>query len=93
VWCAAADGASGVPTAQSVSCTKKDPGSSGSETASISMMWPGVKGLSGDVAAAMPPAAPDFQKFTSQEDMGKFLLVHYKIRTPKDLTSCEVCHR
>jgi hypothetical protein len=33
------------------------------------------------------------QKFTSQEDMGKFLVVHYNIRTPKDLTSCEVCHR
>jgi len=39
------------------------------------------------------PAAPAYQKFTSQEDMGKFLVVHYKIRTPKDLTSCEVCHR
>jgi hypothetical protein len=34
-----------------------------------------------------------YQKFTSQEDMGKFLVAHYNIRTPKDLTSCEVCHR
>ena len=33
------------------------------------------------------------QKFTSQEDLGHFLVDHYKIRTPKDLTSCEVCHR
>jgi hypothetical protein len=53
----------------------------------------GGKGLAGVVAAALPSAAPVFQKFTTQEDMGKFLLVHYKIRTPKDLTSCEVCHR
>ena len=53
----------------------------------------GVKGIAGDVSAALLPAAPVFQKFTSQEDMGHFLEVHYKIRTPKDLTSCEVCHR
>jgi len=25
--------------------------------------------------------------------MGHFLVEHYKIRTPKDLASCEVCHR
>jgi hypothetical protein len=25
--------------------------------------------------------------------LGHFLLDHYKIRTPKDLASCEVCHR
>jgi hypothetical protein len=53
----------------------------------------GVKGMAGDVSAALLPAAPVFQKFTSQEDMGHFLEVHYKIRNPKDLTSCEVCHR
>ena len=34
-----------------------------------------------------------YQKFTSQIDLGHFLEGHYKIRTPKDLTSCEVCHR
>jgi hypothetical protein len=93
VWCAAADGKSGVPTAQSVSCTQKDPGSAGSQMASMTMLGAGAKGLAGDVAAALPPAAPAYQKFLSQEDMGKFLVVHYKIRTPKDLTSCEVCHR
>jgi hypothetical protein len=91
VWCAAADGKSGVPTAQSVSCTVKEPGAASSEMASLTL--PGAKGVAGDVAAAMPPAAPSYQKFTSQEEMGKFLVVHYKIRTPKDLTSCEVCHR
>jgi hypothetical protein len=92
VWCAAAD-KSGAPTAQSVSCTQKNPGSGGSQVASLMLPGSGAKGLAGDVAAAMPPVAPVFQKFSSQEDMGKFLVVHYKIRTPKDLTSCEVCHR
>jgi hypothetical protein len=83
----------GLPTAQSVSCTAKNPGGAGSEMASLQLPGVGAKGVAGDVTAAMPPAAPAFQKFTSQEEMGKFLLVHYKIRTPKDLTSCEVCHR
>jgi hypothetical protein len=49
--------------------------------------------LAGDVAAATIPVAPVFKKFTSQEDLGHFLVDRYKIRTPKELTSCEVCHR
>jgi len=32
-------------------------------------------------------------KFTSQEDLGKFLTDKYHIRTPNELSSCEVCHR
>ncbi len=39
------------------------------------------------------PHCPEYEKFTSQDELGHFLLDHYKIRTPKDLTSCEVCHR
>jgi len=39
------------------------------------------------------PVAPVYQKFTSQDELGHFLAGHYKIRTPKDLSSCEVCHR
>jgi hypothetical protein len=35
----------------------------------------------------------NYQKFTSQDELGHFLVDHYKIRTPKDLSSCEVCHR
>jgi hypothetical protein len=53
----------------------------------------GAHGLAGDVAAAAMPVAPVFKKFTSQEELGHFLVDHYKIRTPKELTSCEVCHR
>jgi len=35
----------------------------------------------------------EYKKFTSQDEMGHFLVDHYKIRNPKDLASCEVCHR
>jgi len=94
VWCAAADNKSGVPTAQSVNCTTKDPSGAGPEVASLRFSTLGAKGLAGDVAAAtMPAAAPTYQKFISQEALGLFLVDQYKIRTPKDLTSCEVCHR
>ena len=93
VWCAAADGKAGVPTAQSVNCTTRNPGGADAEMASLELPATGAKGLAGDVAAAVPEVAPVYQKFTSQEDLGKFLVVHYKIRPPKDLSSCEVCHR
>jgi hypothetical protein len=92
VWCSAADDKTGVPTAQSVSCTTRDPAHTGVEVAQLRLPMADAKGLTGDVAAAMP-AAPPYQKFTSQDELGHFLLDHYKIRTPKDLTSCEVCHR
>jgi hypothetical protein len=94
VWCAAND-QPGVPTAQGVSCTTKDPsGAPGGAMASLQLPAAGARGIAGDVAAAtMPAATLNYQKFTSQEDLGKFLVVHYNIRTPKDLMSCEVCHR
>ena len=92
VWCAANDKA-GVPTAQSVSCTMKEQSGTGSEVASLNISGLGAKGLAGDVASAVPQVAPNYQKFTSQEGLGHFLEAHYKIRPPKDLTSCEVCHR
>jgi hypothetical protein len=34
-----------------------------------------------------------YQKFTGQDELGGFLVQHYKIRTPNELSSCEVCHR
>jgi Cytochrome c7 and related cytochrome c len=95
VWCSTTDNRAGVPTAQSVSCTTQDPSTTAeSEVASLQLPVTGSRGLTGDIAAAaMPAAAPVYQKFTSQDELGHFLLVQYKIRTPKDLTSCEVCHR
>jgi len=35
----------------------------------------------------------NYKKFTNQDELGHFLLAQYKIRTPRDLSSCEVCHR
>jgi hypothetical protein len=98
VWCAANAVNSGTPTAQSVGCTTQDPaaasGGADAQIASLQLPQSGAKGLAGDLAAtAMPAAAPSYQKFTNQKDMGLFLVAHYNIRTPKDLTSCEVCHR
>jgi hypothetical protein len=92
VWCAVGDEKSGVPTAQSVSCVAKDPGGAGPEVASLELPLGRVHGLAGDIEAALP-VAPVYKKFTSQDELGHFLLSHYKIRTPKELTSCEVCHR
>ena len=34
-----------------------------------------------------------YQKFSSQGELGSFLVEHYKIRKPNELASCEVCHR
>jgi hypothetical protein len=49
--------------------------------------------MASDVTAASMTVAPVYKKFTSQDELGHFLVDHYKIRNPKDLTSCEVCHR
>ncbi len=94
VWCAVTDEKTGVPTADSVSCTTQDPSGSGPELAALSLpvaaqVHPAVS----DTSAALLPASLTYKKFTSQDELGHFLLDHYKIRTPKDLTSCEVCHR
>ena len=89
VWCAAGEEKAGVATAQSVSCTTKDP--SGVEVASLEL--PAVGAGAAPSAGQGVAALPKYEKFTSQDELGHFLLDHYKIRTPKELTSCEVCHR
>jgi hypothetical protein len=93
VWCSVGDEKLGLPTAQSISCTSKDPGVAGPEVASLELPLSGALGPVSDVAAAMTPVAVKYEKFTSQDELGHFLVNHYKIRTPKELTSCEVCHR
>jgi hypothetical protein len=65
----------------------------GPEIAALELPKTGARGATAEVAGAALPAAMHFEKFTSQDELGHFLLQHYKIRTPKDLTSCEVCHR
>jgi hypothetical protein len=92
VWCAAADVKSGTPTAQSVSCTTSAPSGSNPELASLKLM-PAANGMATDAAAGLVPASASYTKFTSQEALGSFLVKHYNIRTPRELSSCEVCHR
>jgi hypothetical protein len=93
VWCTVGGEKDGVPTAQSVNCVTKNPSSTGAEVASLQMPLGGAHGLATDAAAGAMPVAPVYKKFTSQDELGHFLVDHYKIRNPKDLTSCEVCHR
>ena len=92
VWCAVNE-QSDVPTAQTVNCVTKDPTTAGAEVASLQLPLNPAKGLAGDVQGAAVTVPVTYKKFTDQDDLGHFLLDHYKIRTPKDLTSCEVCHR
>jgi hypothetical protein len=93
VWCAVTGGKDGVPTAQSVNCITRDPAGVGTQLASLEAPALGVKGVAGDVAGAGVALPANYRKFTNQDELGHFLLAQYKIRTPKDLTSCEVCHR
>jgi hypothetical protein len=83
----------GLPTAQMVNCVTKDPTGAGPEVASLQMPLASGKGIAGDVQSAAMPAAASYKKFTDQNELGHFLVEHYKIRTPRELTSCEVCHR
>jgi ferredoxin len=83
VWCAVSGDKEGQPTAQAIDCVTRDP----LERAVLSstLVAPGSLGN--------PVPLPKYEKFTSQDELGHFLLQQYKIRSPRDLTSCEVCHR
>jgi len=100
VWCAATDTKTGTPTAQSASCTTTNPtpGAGSSEQASLHLI-PAANALVTNAQMTDAPtgtlgAQPvSYTKFTSQEALGDFLAQHYKIRSPRELSSCEVCHR
>jgi hypothetical protein len=105
VWCApTGSGDSGTgPTAQSVSCTTRDPsGEAGPEVAMLQAqsgmkLQPQTATGLGPALSDGPPMAPmvpvSYQKFTSQIDLGRYLISQYHIRPPNELTSCETCHR
>jgi len=100
VWCSAVDEKSGVPTAESVSCTTKDPVGHPEELAllePIALAQASAPVSDAGAAGTQPHQyrleIHEVRKFTGQDELGHFLVDHYKIRTPKDLTSCEVCHR
>lgn len=103
VWCATT-GKSG-PTAQQVACVTKDPTNSNPELAQLdkpaglTKVQPGAS-LQGHPAmgegqtdAPMIAMPASYQKFTSQNDLGRYLTQQYHIRTANELSSCEVCHR
>jgi hypothetical protein len=47
-----------------------------------------------DVSPMSGPKMPThYTKFTNQMALGRFLTDQYHIRTPSELSSCEVCHR
>ena len=107
VWCAITGEQASKPTAQSVDCLTQDPSKGGVQVASLSfssMMMPGARGPHAQMTAAnasveqdrtlpMLPAQLSYTKFTSQRDLGYYLMDHYKIRKANELSSCEVCHR
>ncbi|HTW49467.1 MAG TPA: cytochrome c3 family protein [Acidobacteriaceae bacterium] len=102
VWCAAQDVSGGTPTAESVTCTEQNPRpGADAQMASLTMpagglhgqVAPGTEIGSEDTEPVSLPAGLHYTKFTSQEALGNFLAEHYRIRNPRELTSCEVCHR
>lgn len=97
VWCAAKSDQAGTPTAQSVDCETVEPGKTGTEVASLNAlklpgMQTGASPVIGEAAGTLP-AQLSYTKFTSQRALGNYLIDHYKIRKPNELSSCEVCHR
>jgi Cytochrome c7 and related cytochrome c len=93
VWCGVKNEHPGKPTAQSVDCLTKEPDNTGSlEPAHAESAAP-AGAMMAMTAMTMTPSPVSYTKFTSQRDLGNFLIDHYKIRKPNELSSCEVCHR
>jgi hypothetical protein len=98
----------GVPTAQGVSCVTKDPGNGNPELAQLSgkplgqgreqsgtALEPHPRSGEGATMSDTPVIAmpANYQKFTSQDDLGHYLIQQYHIRSANELSSCETCHR
>ena len=97
VWCTATG--KGGPTAQGVSCVTKDPSNSNPEVAQVeapkmsAMTAMSPSQVVSDAPSSNLLPAANYQKFTSQMDLGRYLTAQYHIRTANELSSCEVCHR
>jgi hypothetical protein len=92
VWCTSADKTSG-PTAQNVSCTTTDPSGKGPEVAMMQMNTEAHGPTVSDVPPMGITMPANYQRFTNQVDLGKYLTTQYHIRNPEQLSSCETCHR
>jgi hypothetical protein len=99
VWCSstlkAGAGTESGPTAQNVTCTTTNPG--GPEVAQIGLegapLGPGQTRTADPSPLAGVPIPASYRRFTSQEELGKYLTEQYHIRRPDELSSCETCHR
>ena len=101
VWCAAEDVRCADRRQRAgVTCTKTTPGgksrgrnaagaSDGSGMRSCARPVMASRGDGRDACAG----AAKYTKFTSQMDLGRYLTAQYHIRNPRELTSCETCHR
>ena len=96
VWCSV-NGKTGVPTAQTVDCLTKEPAGAATQVAALQVPEMNHaadnKGMASDVGSGATMIPATYQKFTSQDQLGHFLLHRYNIRPPQQLQSCEVCHR
>ncbi len=90
IWCGTSGLKAGVPTAQTVNCIAAEPTQAGAQVASLEML-PTSQHAAADTA--MVPVSLSYTRFTSQDALGKYLIQQYNIRTPRELSSCEVCHR
>jgi hypothetical protein len=53
-----------------------------------------VAGVSATNGSPLPPVpGASYTKFSSQAELGRFLMAQYHIRTANELASCETCHR
>jgi hypothetical protein len=93
VWCAVSGEMTGVPTAQSANCTTKDPTGAGPQIAALQKPALENEKTATDASTGTIPVSLHYEKFTSQDQLGHFLLKQYHIRNPYELSSCEVCHR
>jgi len=98
VWCTATNVKTGTPTSESVNCTTVDPATaSGTQLASLHLVETVDAQIAGapvsDTPAGMLAPSVNYIKFTSQDALGGFLFKHYHIRSARELSSCEVCHR
>ena len=94
VWCAP-NGTSG-PTAQQLGCVNSDPASNNPHVAQMTNPVGIPTGPGGVQTVANAPVIPmpvNYVKFTSQDELGHYLMKQYHIRTANELSSCEVCHR
>jgi hypothetical protein len=107
VWCTAT-GKPG-PTSGDVSCTTTDPGTGQnpelaqaeppapidqSKPESGTNLQPHPQNEAGSVSNIPVITMPaNYQKFTSQIDLGHYLIQQYHIRSANELSSCETCHR